>query len=241
MKEHKAVELLKLNSVIYTIPTKRGIGVEIWGTYDDLSNLYEVIGKFWDYQSQDLPEFNGAENRDMLMSSFSYEIRKAKEQSRMKRTSNHFSFEQQEYFGTRISWVQMLFSLAALKYNMRLRETNKFDIAMILQIEFWLEKSMLSFDGDKAQRLVGFIEDGIYGANDCIYQCMRSVNLEFLRLGGGKKAFRLLPQLLQRAVYSTEEYKDYRDFLNADAKRLGCEPSELELNDDDFEYHKIKW
>jgi len=29
--------------MIYIIPTKRGMGVELWGNYDDLNSLYEVI------------------------------------------------------------------------------------------------------------------------------------------------------------------------------------------------------
>lgn len=33
--------------MIYLVPTKKGLGVEIWGTYDDLNSLYEVISKFW--------------------------------------------------------------------------------------------------------------------------------------------------------------------------------------------------
>ena len=60
--------------MIYTIPTKKGMGVEIWGTYDDLSSFYEVIGKFWNHENQ--LNHKGSENRDKLISSFSYEIRK---------------------------------------------------------------------------------------------------------------------------------------------------------------------
>ena len=33
--------------MIYILPTKHGMGVEIWGTYDDLTNFYDFIGKFW--------------------------------------------------------------------------------------------------------------------------------------------------------------------------------------------------
>ena len=32
--------------MIYIVPTKRGLGVEVWGTYDDLDQLYGVIGRF---------------------------------------------------------------------------------------------------------------------------------------------------------------------------------------------------
>lgn len=225
--------------MIYIITTKRGIGVELWGTYDDLSALYEVIGKFWN--DNDQLSQKGFENRDRLLSGFSYEIRKAKEGSRLKRKCGHYSSEEQEYLGCQISWVHFLFSITALKFNMRYYETNKFDISQILLIEVWLEKAMNSFDKVGASKLVGFIEDGLYGANEHIYQYMRSINLDYLMLGGGKVAFRKLPELLKKGIYFTEEYMAYKRFLEYEAKRLNCEIIDLELSDDDVDYEKIKW
>ena len=225
--------------MIYIIPTKRGIGVEIWGTYEDLTNFYEVLGKFWNDEKQ--LSNNGFENRDTLLCGFSYEIRKAKEGSRLKRKNSHFFFEEKEYLGCQISWVHFLFSLAALKFNMRYYETNKFDISQILLIEYWLERAMNGFDEIGAAKLVGFIEDGLYGANNYIYQYMRSINLDFFLLGGGKQAFRKLPDLLKKGVFYSDEYKAYAKFLEEEAKRLNCKIEDLELNDDDFDYEKVKW
>lgn len=225
--------------MLYIIPTKRGMGIELWGTFEDLNNFYEVLGKFWNDENN--LNKQGFENRDKLLSSFSYEIRKAKEGSRLKRQSNHFSPETQEYLGCQLSWVHVLFSLTALKFNMRYSETNKFDISQILLIEFWLEKAMRSFDDIGATSLIGFIEDGLYGANNYIYQYMRSVNLEFYLLGGGKKAFRKLPDLLRKGVFYSNEYKSYEKFLEEEAKRLNCKITDLEINDDGIDYEKLKW
>lgn len=225
--------------MLYIIPTKGGLGVELWGTFNDLNNFYEVIGKFWNDENK--LNKKGFENRDSLISGFSYEIRKAKDECRLVRNRSHFSFEEQKHFGVQISWVHFLFSLASIKFNMRYRETNKYDMSQILLIEFWLEEAMNSYDSVGARNLLGFIEDGLYGGNDYIYQCMRIVNLDFFLLGGGKKAFRKLPELLRRGVYYTQEYIDYQQFLEKEAKRLNCKPSEIELNDDDFNYDAVKW
>lgn len=225
--------------MIYIVPTKRGLGVELWGTYEDLANFYEVIGKFWNDEAKSTKK--DFENRDNLISSFSYEIRKAKDGSRLKRTTSHFSFEQQEYFGTQLSWVHILFSLTAIKFNMSSCETTKFDISQILVIEYWLEKSMNDFDEVGAKNLVGFIEGGLFGGNKFIYQCMRSINVDFFLLGGGKKSFRQLPNLLKRGIYFTDEYKQYETFLQEEAKRLNCDVSELEINDANIDYENNKW
>ncbi len=225
--------------MIYIIPTPRGLGVEIWGTYEDLDNFYGVISKFWN--DEQYLNKKGFENRDKLISGFSYEIRKAKEGSREKRETSHWGFEKTEYLGTKISWVHFLFSISAIKYNMRFYETNKFDISMILQIEFWLEKAMSKFDQIGAEKLIGFIEGGIYGANDHIYQFMRSINLEYFLLGGGKRAFRKLPELLKRGIFYTDEYRDFQAFLEKESKRLNCKMSDMEINDKHINYDNLKW
>lgn len=225
--------------MIYIKPTKRGMGVELWGTQDDLNNFYEFVGRFWNNENN--LNIKGYENRDKLISGFSYEIRKAFEKSRLKRKTSHFSFEEIEYLGAQISWVHFLFSLTALKFNMRYSETSKFDIAMILQIEYWLEKAMNNYDEIGARNLVGFIEDGLYGANEFIYHYMRSINLDYFLLGGGKRAFRQLPDLLKRGVFFSDEYKSYKTILENDAKRFGCEINDMDINDDRFDYQNIKW
>lgn len=225
--------------MIYIIPTRRGFGVELWGTSQDLHSLYEVIGKFWNDENNLNKE--GFENRDNLISGFSYELRKAYEAKRLKKKTSHYSFDEIAYLGARISWVHFLFSLSALKYNMRFRETNKFDISMILQIEYWLEKAMSDYDENGAKYLTKYIEDGIYGANEYIYQYMRSINLDYFLLGGGKKAFRQLPELLKRAIIFTDEYKEYLQFLEKESKRLNCEITNIEIDDDHVDYESMKW
>ena len=225
--------------MIYILPTKKGMGVELWGTHEDLTNFYSVIGRFWNDENK--LNIKGFENRDKLISGFSYEIRKAYEGSRLTRKTSHFSMDELDYFGAQISWVHFLFSLTALKFNMRYSEATKYEISFFFQIEFWLEKAMKGFDEVGAQDLVGFIEDGLYGANEYIYHYMRSINLDYFLLGGGKKAFRKLPDMLRRGIFFTDEYKAYKTFLENDAKRLGCEVNDIDINDDNIDYENIKW
>ncbi|WP_016777558.1 DUF6904 family protein [Anaerophaga thermohalophila] len=225
--------------MLHITPTPRGIGIKLWGTHEDLNSFYEVIGKYWGEEK----DFNlhGSENRDKLISSFSYEVRKAYEGLRLKKKSDHPEIEAVEYFGTKISWVHILFFLAALKFNMRYSETTRFDIAMLLQVEYWLEKAMKVYDPTGARKLAGFIEGGIYEANEYIYHYMRSINMDFFILGGGKKAFRQLPRLLNKAVFYTDEYNAYRTFLEKEAKRLGCNVNDMEIDDDEVDYEGLRW
>lgn len=225
--------------MLYIIPTRKGIGVELWGTFDDLDMLYDLIGKFWNDESY--LNRKGYVNRNKLISSFSYEIRKAYDNQRLLRAKSHFSRDEQVYYGTNFSWVHMLFTLTAIKYNMRFYQTNKLDIATILELEYWLENAMNTYDEVGAKMLIGYIEDGLYGGNEYIYQYMRSINVDFILLGGGKRAFRKLPNLLKRGAYFSEEYKAYAKLLENEAKNLGCEAADLEIDDSDIDYEGIHW
>jgi len=225
--------------MLHITPTPRGVGVKLWGTYEDLNHFYEVIGKYWG-EERNLT-LTGAENRDKLISSFSYEVRKAFEGQRLEKKSDHPEILGVAYFGCEISWVHFLFFLAALKFNMRYCETTKFDIAMVLQVEYWLEKAMKDFDETGARKLIGFIDGGIYEANEYIYHYMRKINMDYVMQGGGKKAFRELPELLEKAVFLTDEYDVYQNFLENEAKRLGCTVNDLEIDDDYVDYEGFKW
>ncbi|MDR6919550.1 DUF6904 family protein [Chryseobacterium sp. 2987] len=225
--------------MLYIIPTKHGLGAEIWGTFEDLNNLYDLILKFWG--DEDIADDEGYETREKTLSGLSYEIRKAKDGMRLKRDGNHFIYSGSEYYGTTVSWVQFLFSLTALKFNMRYSETCKFDISQILLIEYWLERAMHTYDEIGAVKLKGFLNDALFGGSRYLYLCMRSVNFDFLTLGGGKRAFRKLPDLLRRGIYATEEYWAYEKFLIEEANKYSCQVSGLEFNDDDFDYGTIRW
>ncbi len=215
--------------MIYMIPTERGIGVELWGTYGDLYRLHEVIGKFWGKEEETGPQPKASVNRDKAISAFSYEIRKAFQGHRLEQAEHgHFHYSDGKHLGVQISWVHFLFSLTAIKFNMRYSPTDKEDIAQILLLEYQLEKAMFDYDNVGARQLRGFIEDGLYGANPHIYQYMRSITCEFFMLGGGKTAFRKLPQLLRKGIFMSEPYKTYEQSLKNDAKRLNCDSTDLE-------------
>lgn len=225
--------------MIYTVPTKRGVGIELWGNYDDIHTLYNVVGKFWnDDNHKNSKEYD---NRDALISGFSYELRKCYEASRLKREHSHFSFEPIPYFGTTFSWVHILFALSALRFNTHSVESNKLDLSMFLLLEFWIEKSMNDFDAVGARNLIPFINGGIFSGNKYLYQYMRGINMDYFLLGGGKKAFRKLPDLLKRATCLSTEYKDYLGFLASEAVRLNCDINDLELSDENIDYEGVKW
>jgi len=220
-------------------PTKRGLGVEVWGAYDDISAFYDVACKF--SYDQSYHHFKGYENRSTLLSGFTYELRKAKEESRLIRKLEHPACEDNVVLGTQFSWVHMLFSLVAIKENTALHPIDKYDRSVLLQVEYWVETAIEKYDPIGAERLKIFINGGLYSKNPYLYQFMRSINLEYFQLCGGKRAFRKLPDLLKKGVLWTKEYKEFFEFLEYSAKQNNCEIDALDLDDEDVDYENIKW
>jgi REP element-mobilizing transposase RayT len=46
---------------------------------------------------------------------------------------------------------------------------------------------------------------------------------------------------LKRGVFFTDEYREYEKFLHREAKRINCEITNLELDDDNIDYEKMQW
>nr|WP_199161919.1 hypothetical protein [Elizabethkingia sp. ASV34] len=224
--------------MIYCVPTKKGLGVEIWGTRDDLECFYDILSKLWDNES--FSSVKGYEDKNKLISSLSFEIRKASYGSRLKRSHSHFTFEEIPYLGFQISWPHILFCISALRYNMNMVDMTKMDVAMFLHLEYWIERSMNDYDTIGAKKLLPFLEGGIYAGNEYLYLYMRNINAAFFRMKGGKSSFRKLGDLMKGCTIFSEEYNDLLNFLEADAKRFNCNIEDLEL-DDANELYEIQW
>lgn len=224
--------------MLYAFCTERGLGLQIWGTYDDLRTLYEVISRFWNIS--EFEHIKAFENRNVLISAFSYEIRKSMQGERLTKKGSCFSGEENQYYGFKVSWVHILFSIVALKENWKLIPPNKLDLAYFYNLEYWIESELDAFDSITGAKVKPYLNGGAYGANPLLYQFMRQINLEFFQLGGGRNAFKKLPELLRVSVYSTPEFNELNEYLQKEAARLGIKAECLDFEEENNIYD-IKW
>ncbi|MBW3467498.1 DUF6904 family protein [Arthrospiribacter ruber] len=219
--------------MFYLLPTKRGLGVEFWGSYDDLRTIYEVLYSFWEVDFYE-------PNRESLISSICYEIRHAYQGDRLNRESSHFGHDPVAHYGFQISWVQLLFLIAYINHKKSSSSRNKLLDGIMLQIEYWTEKSLESFDIKTGKMLIPFVGNTLFGGNPYIYYYMRLVNADYFALGGGKNGFNQLPKLLASGVKGTELFKSIKRSLLKSAKEFQCDPLEIELDEDESIY-LIEW
>ncbi|WP_448529183.1 DUF6904 family protein [Raineya sp.] len=217
------------------IPTKRGLGVELWGSYESLCMLYDVIGTFWGSHFYNRCNIKENENRDDAINAFSYEIRKCYQGSRLKRIGSHFyPSENTTYFGTRISFTHFLISLSALKENLKYAKPDKYELSIFLQLEHWLEHAMFNYDANTAEKLLPFINGAIDAENEYLYQFLLILNAEYVALGGGKRNFKKLPDLLKATVRGTKEYESLVEYIT----NIGVD-NDIDPTDLIFDYSKM--
>lgn len=219
--------------MFYLLPTKKGLGVEFWGSYDDLRAIYDVFSDFWELDFEE-------PNRFSIISNICYETRHAYQGERLKRDSSHFGQDQVPHFGFRISWVQLLFLIAFINHKKKISSPYKLLDGIMLLIEHWTEKSLESYDKVTGKLVIPFVGNAIDGANPYIYYYLRFINAEFFALKGGKKGFKHLPYLMSSGIKGTPSYNSIKKDLLKSAKKFQCDPMDIDLNEDDSIYD-IKW
>tara|TARA_R110001606_G_scaffold158325_1_gene302079 strand:+ start:239 stop:901 length:663 start_codon:yes stop_codon:yes gene_type:complete len=212
------------------LPEKKGLGVELWGSYQDVKQLYFVIMSFTDDESFQNRE--GFENRNQILWDFVKHLRKSYQGRRLQRDTDHFNLDPQKVFGVKISWLEMIFYLGCINYNSKFLRVSKFDSAMFLQLEYWLEKSMIDYDEKGGNELKNYINSLINYNSELLLQYYHFLDYEFFKLNGGKKSYRKLFEILRKAVASSDENKLFLSKLNKEAKILNCEIIDLLVYDD---------
>ncbi|MFT4521291.1 MAG: hypothetical protein ACI8ZN_000220 [Bacteroidia bacterium] len=218
--------------MLQAVPTKKGRGVEIWGSVEDLQHLYDLILKIWGSEDETQEELN----RGKLISSFSYEVRKTAMEAREVKVENGKIF-----VGFISSWIHIIFSLSILRFCSRKVMLDISEQHTLSSIEDLIKTAMVDYDAKVGKELTLYIESRLDASNPYIYQYMRLINVKFMELMGGKSSFRQIPELLKTGCFGTWEYDFYLKNLQRDAKRMHCNINDLDCDDDHIDYENLKW
>lgn len=196
--------------------TQNGTGITIYGDYCDLRSLYLTISKIWDKVSQieDDPQC-------ITLMSFSYEVRKAYSEQRLKEEVTFDGDRKIEYFGFQYLWTDLLIFISVLRYQAAYSMTNELDQANLYLVEHITKKALEEYDQEGAAQLKNLIGQGIDILNPLLAQINEFVNLEYLKLKPTKERFRNLYTLMTNYFSSrTKDSKDFKKFLEEKAKRI---------------------
>ena len=210
--------------------TQYGTGITIYGDYNDLRSLYWTILKISEktLQVKDEP-------KSVTLAAFSYEVRKAYSEQRLKEELTFDGDRNIEYFGFQYLWTDLLILLNVLRYQASYTTTSDLDQANLYLLEHITKKALDGYDPEGAASLKDLIGQRIDIGDPLLCQINEFVNIEYLRIKPSKARFRRL-HLLISSHFSpyTKEGKELRQFLQAKAKEIQAPVSEITFDDKEF-------
>lgn len=221
--------------MLQAYPTKKGTGIEIYGTRDDLEILYETVHKI----ATTLDEYNKFQKAQFqLLMNFAYEIRKGYEGSRLVNDESAEDETKIRFYGFQLVWTDILIFISTLRHNAGYLKTNKLDQSNIYMLEYVTEKALFAYDAEGANIIQHFIGQRIDITNPLSFVIYQALQIKYVTSPVGKKRFRNIPNLL--ITHFSEwlpEYKALVLSLEISAKKHNCEITDLEFED----FPEIKW
>ena len=223
------------------IPTPHGAGVRLWGTQDELREFYETLERYWN----PLDEARSSEEyqRDNILACFCYDVRHGFMGMRTVSKQHPVHKTPGEYYAVEITWTHVLFYFAVLRYNMHTRPCTKKDVKLICLAEDALRDAISAYSKRYSDAMMPFLDGAVYCGNPHLMQYMEDINydhLHWLRFSSPKEAFGHLASAMEGAVYNSFNYRDILRRLQKNAKRLGCEISQLTYDYDQPPFD-FKW
>jgi hypothetical protein len=216
--------------------TKSGTGLAIYGDYEDLMGLYDVIH----YLASALDEDNVAQKgRHQLLMNFAYEIRKAYSGDRLT-DQERFNTENPEipYYGFQLVWTDILVFLAVMRHTAGYIETDKLQQAVMCLLEQVVEKALLEYDVEGAHSIKQLIGQRINVSNPYSFIIYQGLHIKFISERTGKRRFRSIPDFIGGHFSEWRpEYKELIKSFEISANEQECKITDLEFS----EFPEIKW
>lgn len=213
--------------MLHAAPTKKGTGIEIFGHTDDLENLHQTIHYLCE-GNDGMPD----EHEHAL--SVAYELRKAYERQREERKTEFGTL-----LGTFIDWPQIVFYTSYFRHLAAFRPTTKELQSNLSRLEFCVESALLQYDPKVGAEVIELYPMVGAVSRDFYPSYVPDVTYTFLyQSGTGKMRFRRLPALIKSMSAWSDEYREYAEMLEQEAKKHGCSPYQLH---DSREWPEIQW
>lgn len=218
------------NRMLQGYPTKKGTGIAIYGDYYDLRSLYLTVLKIREKVSQvkDDPQ-------SLTLAAFSYELRKAYSEQRLKEEFTFDGDRKIEYLGFQYLWTDLVIFLNVLRYVASYTITNELDQTNLYLLEHVTKTALEGYDPEGAVGLKDLMGQRINVADPLLCQINEFVNIEYLKMKPSKARFRCLHSLISNHFSSyTREGKELRQFLDTKAKEIQAPAAELSFDDKEF-------
>ncbi len=219
--------------MIYANPTIYGTGIEIWGDYEDLANLYNTMDKLMMFEAKG----NSAIGRCYLISTILQEIRHCIKGHREIENKTDNNNNNTTYYGFKVDWITLLYTISALRYNAALISTDNLDQCNLYQLEYWTSTALEKYDFEGARYIKLFINARIDITSEYIYPIYQNVLSMYLTQKPSKKRFRNITNLIT-SMSSGEKLTDFITEIRLFMLTNECSINDIEIGKD---IPIIKW
>ncbi len=215
-------------------PTKNGTGIAVYGNYDELDFFYSIVHRIADTLSEVNEQQRG---QNMLLMNFAYEIRKAKDHSRLIEKVD-IDGEEMTIYGFQVVWTDLMIFLSVLRYNAGYISLDKLEQSFLYMLEFITEDAARRYDAKAAENLKPILISGVYVGHKYVFQIYQTIHTEFISANKGKRRFRNIPDYLWNYLSPLAHgHLDLIDSLEFSAKKHNCTVFDLEIGD----LSEIEW
>lgn len=207
--------------------TKNGTGVEFCGDYNDLYCLHNVFYKLKIKSNPD--DIASFERNERLLTIIPSEIRHAYEGKYVSYDIDNGRKGTTTYYGFRINWITLLYSLAVLRYNAAHIPTDKETQGYLYLIEHLTQKSAFEYDIIGAQILEKYIGKNIYVEGNYTYLVQHYLALNFFKQKKGKVRFRAIPSMLNSMHIMSSNYNIVIKELCEKAEQIQCKIDDVPI------------
>jgi hypothetical protein len=213
--------------MLFAEPTKQGIGLSLYGDYNDLRSLHETIHVLCsnEYSSQ---------HEHTL--SLAYDVRKAYEGQRESKCVDEGGVD---YLGVKVIWTYALFYASFMRQCAGFQPTNKEHQSNLYRFEHCIENALLEYHPKIGSEIINVYSHIGFVSQKFLFDFVDDVSYRYVYGGGtGKMRFKLLPQLLMQLREWSDEYKKFEEYMNTQAKLQNCSIHQLH---DMREWAEFEW
>lgn len=218
--------------MIYAEPTKKGVGVSLYGDALDLGSLHETV-----HELVRVSHFNEEQGNTIL--NFAYEIRHAKQGDREIVRKEVGPEEYVTYYKFNLPWTSILFELHYLREIVGYGNAAKEHQANIYRLEYAIESALLSYDAKVGREVIDAYRRLSWFSDDYLADFIDECTYQYINGGAtGKMRFRRLPSIIKSYDERSFDYKAYHEHMWKEAKKHNVHPAQLF---DTSEWPDVEW
>lgn len=218
--------------MIFAEATREGVGVSLFGDSRDFRSLHETVHAL-------LGQSHMTEDQQNTILNFAYELRHGYQGDREVLDLGIDEHEMGKYLSIKLTWPEILFDVGYLRQIAGYGGSDKEHQSNIYRLEYSIESALIKYDTKVGHEAISEYRRLRWFSSDYLTSYLSECCFQYIYGGGkGKMRFRRLPSLLRSFDELSDQYREYHEFMWAEANKFKTHPINLH---DTREWVDFEW